>query len=117
MSWKSVASLFAIFGMFAMRSGARPITFIADPGASCSRLERLSFEGNTTVTAATIVSGGTLKISANQTLNKLPEFCRVIGVSKPTKDSSINFEVWLPVNGWNGKFLSVGEGGFAGVLA
>jgi feruloyl esterase len=46
-------------------------------------------------------------------LTRLPAFCRVIGVSKPTSNSNINFEVWLPSQ-WNGKFLSSGEGGYAG---
>ena len=39
------------------------------------------------------------------------------GVSKPSADSDIRFEVWLPQPaGWNRKFLSTGEGGFAGQL-
>jgi hypothetical protein len=43
-----------------------------------------------------------------------PEFCRVQGVLTPTSDSHIEFEVWLPASGWNGKYLGVGNGGFAG---
>jgi feruloyl esterase len=51
------------------------------------------------------------------TLTNLPAFCRVQGVSKPSADSNIVFEVWLPEPAnWNGKFLSSGEGGFAGTL-
>ena len=39
------------------------------------------------------------------------------GVSKPSADSDIRFEVWLPQPAaWNRKFLSTGEGGFAGQL-
>jgi len=37
-------------------------------------------------------------------------------VSTPTSASNINFEVWLPQSTWNGKFLSSGEGGYAGAL-
>lgn len=33
-----------------------------------------------------------------------------------TSDSHIEFEVWLPVAGWNGNVLGVGNGGFAGAL-
>ncbi len=29
-------------------------------------------------------------------------------------DSLIRFELWLPVRGWNGKFLAVGNGGYSG---
>ena len=84
--------------------------------ASCSALTGKTFEGNATVTAATLVTSGTLVTPANQTLTNLPPFCRVQAVSTPTSDSNINFEVWLPQSTWNGKFLSSGEGGYAGAL-
>ncbi len=51
------------------------------------------------------------------TFTNLPAFCRVVGVSRPTSDSNINFEAWLPTTAtWNGKFLSNGEGGYVGVI-
>ncbi len=88
------------------------------PKVACADLARrnLTFEGNTTVTAATPVTGGTLVTPANQTITSLPTFCRVQGVSKPTADSNIGFEVWLPTDTWNGRFMSSGEGGYAGEL-
>ena len=116
MSLKSMASLIAVLTAIAVGFGPRPAAAATSPGVPCSDLAPLTFEGNTTITAATTVRGGMLTTPANQTLSNLPEFCRVIGVSKPTADSHITFEVWLPVNTWNGKFLSSGEGGFAGVL-
>ena len=36
---------------------------------------------------------------------------------KPTSDSDIKIEVWLPASGWNGKFQAVGNGGFSGAIA
>ena len=37
--------------------------------------------------------------------------------ARPSPDSDIRIEVWLPAAGtWNGKFLQVGNGGFAGKL-
>lgn len=36
-------------------------------------------------------------------------------MAKPTIDSHINFEVWLPVpGGWNGRYYHRGEGGNGG---
>jgi feruloyl esterase len=84
------------------------------PKVDCASLTGLTFEGNTSITSATAITTGTLATSPEQTLTNLPPFCRVVGVSKPTSDSNINFEVWLPTNSWNGKFLSSGEGGYAG---
>jgi len=46
----------------------------------------------------------------------LPAFCRVAGVIRPTTDSAIRFEVWMPESAWNERFLGVGNGGFAGVI-
>jgi feruloyl esterase len=43
-------------------------------------------------------------------------FCRVIVTSKPSTDSDITIEAWLPASGWNGKFLAVGNGGWAGTI-
>src|SRR5207247_11190891 len=35
---------------------------------------------------------------------------------KTTSDSLINMELWLPTENWNGKFMGVGNGGFAGSI-
>jgi feruloyl esterase len=45
----------------------------------------------------------------------LPAHCRVTMVLKPSSDSNIHAELWLPDN-WNGKFLVVGNGGFGGSI-
>ncbi len=42
----------------------------------------------------------------------LPGYGRVQGVARPTGDSEIKFEVWLPAeSGWTGKFQQAGNGG------
>ena len=47
----------------------------------------------------------------------LPPSCRVMGTSAPTADSDIRFEVAIPVGqAWNGRYLQVGNGGFAGLV-
>ena len=47
----------------------------------------------------------------------IPAHCRVQIVLTPTPDSLINMEMWLPPAGtWNGKFMGVGNGGFAGSI-
>jgi feruloyl esterase len=47
----------------------------------------------------------------------LPAYCRVEAVLRPSADSHIQVQVWLPVEGWNGKFQGVGNGGFAGSIS
>jgi feruloyl esterase len=50
-------------------------------------------------------------------LTNLPAFCRVRGAIKPQAESNIQFEVWLPLMNWNGKYNGVGNGGFAGSIS
>ncbi len=71
-----------------------------------------------------MVAAGTFKLPSNipsnpfgsQSFAKLPAFCRVQGVIAPSTDSHIEFEVWLPAAGWNGKYHGEGNGGFAGSI-
>jgi hypothetical protein len=46
----------------------------------------------------------------------LGAFCRVMVESQPSSDSDIKIEVWMPAEGWNGKFQGRGNGGFAGEI-
>jgi feruloyl esterase len=46
-----------------------------------------------------------------------PAHCRVVAVLRPSSDSLINMELWLPpADKWNGKFEAVGNGGWAGYI-
>src|SRR5439155_11282277 len=46
----------------------------------------------------------------------IPAHCRVQMTLKPTSDSLIKMELWLPTQDGNGKFMGVGNGGFAGSI-
>ena len=116
---------------------ARPLLAQASRGAApsqarkCESLTALSLP-HTTITLAESVSSGTFTppdITAGgppgRALTNLPPFCRVNATLKPTSDSDIKIEVWLPASsdgaggqspGWNGKLQSVGNGAWAGVI-
>ena len=47
----------------------------------------------------------------------LPAYCRVAATLKPSADSDIKMEAWLPIETWNGKFEMVGGGGWAGIIS
>jgi hypothetical protein len=83
--------------------------------ATCESLSTLGRQG-TTITTAESVTGGSFTPPVGAAIERLPAFCRVSGVIKPSSDSEIMFEVWLPSTGWNGKFYGVGNGGFAGSI-
>jgi feruloyl esterase len=89
-------------------------TVVAAP-RTCESLAGLQL-ADTTITSATTVSGA-LTPPSGAALDNLPAFCRVVGVIRPSSDSHIEVEVWLPSTGWNGKLQGVGNGGFAGTIA
>jgi feruloyl esterase len=75
----------------------------------------------TTVTSAQPVAAGRFVppdggAAARQAMATLPAFCRVALTIKPSHDSDIKSEVWLPMSGWNGKFLAVGNGAWGGSI-
>src|ERR1700734_788843 len=70
------------------------------------------------ITLTKSIASGDLVIAGNwKGFSKHPAFCRVAANLKPTPDSDIGIEVWLPLSGWNGKFLAVGSGGWGGSIA
>jgi feruloyl esterase len=77
--------------------------------ATCDALAALAFP-DATVTAAQLVPAG----SGTGPTAGLPEHCRVAATLRPSPDSDIKIEVWLPVTGWNTKLLAVGNGGWNG---
>ena len=82
---------------------------------SCESLSKLSLPA-TTIARAETVAVGTFTPPGGKAIQGLPSFCRVAGAIKPSDDSNIQFEVWMPSTGWNGKFYGAGNGGYAGVI-
>src|SRR5579864_848582 len=74
--------------------------------ASCESLALLALP-DTTITSAQI-------IAANK---DLPPYCRVAATLRPSSDSDIKIEVWMPTSGWNGRFEAVGNGGWSGAIS
>ncbi|HEU0120933.1 MAG TPA: tannase/feruloyl esterase family alpha/beta hydrolase [Bryobacteraceae bacterium] len=81
-------------------------TLLCAAAADCEGLAKLKLPA-TTITEARLTP----------TEKDVPAHCRVTGVIAPTSDSVIKFAVWMPAEGWNGKFLGVGNGGYAGSIS
>lgn len=52
-----------------------------------------------------------------EALRDLPAFCRVHGVIAPVPGSRVGFELWLPQQGWNGRLLMLGNGGYSSTIS
>lgn len=82
--------------------------------APCSQLSQLSSDA-IAITASEQRRGATLEQRFGPDLSLAPH-CRVAATLKPRPDSAIRMELWMPV-AWNGKFLALGNGGWAGSIS
>ena len=89
----------------------------AAPSSSCESLAGQKLPNTTITTAQAITTGSFTPPGSTNAIDNLPPFCRVAGVIAPTSESQIVFEVWLPLEKWNGKFAGVGNGGWAGTIS
>jgi tannase/feruloyl esterase len=94
------------------------------PTASCEGLASLTLP-NATITVARAIDAGAFTLptpaggaapSAAAAFAALPAFCRVAATLRPSSDSDIKIEVWMPAANWNGKFQAVGNGAFNGTI-
>jgi pimeloyl-ACP methyl ester carboxylesterase len=74
-----------------------------------------------TITAVEAIPAGEFTPTGGRggarSITDLPAFCRVTATLSPTEGSSIGVEIWLPeAASWNGRYLAVGNGGFAGSI-
>jgi feruloyl esterase len=84
--------------------------------ADCEALAKLTLPA-TTISLAQAVSSGSFQPPNGKPISNLPPFCRVAGTIRPSPDSDIQFEVWMPASGWTKKFQGIGNGGFAGAIS
>ena len=81
----------------------------------CATLTTLALP-SITISSATVDASGVVATTLGRT--PVPPFCRVHAVARPTADSEIHIELWLPAEAsWNGKVAGTGNGGFNGDLS
>ena len=107
-------------------------TTVVCSAATCESLMSVSIP-HTTITKTELVAAGAFPAPPGRgrgegggaeggraRFDDLPAFCRVAATSRPTSDSEIRVEVWLPSappgqpSGWNGKLRGTGNGGLGG---
>jgi feruloyl esterase len=98
-----------------------PAAGVAWAETPCEQLKSIQL-ANTTITAVESVRAGTYKPAGmlpgpggQQPDLHVPAFCRVAATLRPSADSDIKVEFWLP-DEWNGKYQAVGNGGWAGSI-
>ncbi|HEX3703671.1 MAG TPA: tannase/feruloyl esterase family alpha/beta hydrolase [Vicinamibacterales bacterium] len=87
----------------------------------CGELARLKLP-DTVVTGAESVAAGAFNAPGEREggaalrFDRLPAFCRVAAAIRPSSDSDIRIEVWLPASGGNDTFEAVGNGAWGGAI-
>src|SRR5947208_2929161 len=89
-------------------------------GATCDSLKALT-RPDATVDSVQVVAAGTFtqpgaRAGRGSAMADLPAFCRVAITSRPSSDSDIKIEVWLPAENWNQKYQAVGNGAWTGSI-
>src|SRR5436190_20876239 len=95
----------------ALAFGLASASAVAQAALSCAQLTSVTSEASS-ITAAALVPANT---TVNGVTPTVP-FCRAQGTARPSGDSEIKFEVWLPATAaaWSGRFKQNGTGGYAG---
>ena len=92
--------------------------------ASCDKLATMKLAGGT-ITSAKFVAAGAMPAppargggpaagGRGNPFADLPAVCQVAATMRPSADSNIKIEVWMPSSGWNGKLRGTGNGGLGG---
>src|SRR6476646_9309647 len=111
MAWRFLIGIAVAIGL-----GGSATLATSGSGTTCASLAALTIP-NVTVRSAAPVAAGPFTPPGAQTALTLPAFCRVEATARPTSDSDIRFEVWIPqADAWNGKFEGVGNGGYSGAI-
>jgi feruloyl esterase len=96
---------------------AQTVAPVAAKSCDISSFAGLALE-NATITGASSVAENSFKPpGSSNAISNLGAFCRVTGQASPTTDSLINFEMWVPSSGWNGKIVTTGNGGYSPTLS
>jgi feruloyl esterase len=89
--------------------------------ATCDSLKSLSLP-EATIDSVQVVAAGAFTQPGGRAgrggnaFADLPAFCRVALTAKPSTDSDIKIELWLPAEGWNQKYQAVGNGAWTGAI-
>src|ERR1700743_1707794 len=92
------------------------LTPVALHAQSCENLAKLSSPTVTITVAKTVEAGSFTPTGTKDALPSLPAFCQITATLKPTSDSNIQTETWLPISNWNEKFVAIGNGGWGGAI-
>jgi feruloyl esterase len=102
---------------FAVSASAPEAAVLQQP--ACDLLKTLALPRATIIAVESVSAGAQVpgRGGRGAAAAPLPAHCRVAVTLTPSADSHIEMELWLPTENWNGKFLAVGNGAWAGNIS
>jgi feruloyl esterase len=118
--WISRTSAGFMFALLASYFASDRMIAPVGAAAACESLMALKLPAGT-VTLAKVeqapgLPGFKIVTGAPPRAGSLPDVCRVAATLRPSPDSEIKLEVWMPASNWNGKYQAVGNGAFNGTI-
>jgi len=114
---------FSLFGTVILNSIVFSLLGTAIAASTCENLTNLKLADTIITSASVVPEGPAPKVRGfgrdfpdGASQMNIPAHCRVQLELRPTSDSLIKMELWLPTENWNGKFMGVGNGFFAGSI-
>lgn len=101
--------LSALFAMSGLCAASFAQATDISPSRACDSLTSLNDKIVTIDTARNVDKGDALLPGP------MPSYCRVTATIRPSADSNIKVEIWLP-KAWNGRYLGTGNGGLGGQI-
>lgn len=100
---------------------ASPMCLQICAAATCESLSSLKFPDAAITSAVSVGAGAFVAPAAGRgkegaSYSDLPAFCRVAATLKPSSDSVIQIELWMPATGWNGNLEANGNAGWTGSI-
>lgn len=99
--------------------GNGPVSPVTSVQRACElpSFASLTLNGATVTSAAEVAANSYQPAGSRNPIANLSAFCLVKGQARPTSASLINFEMWVPKEGWNGKLVATGNGGYSPALS
>jgi hypothetical protein len=96
-----------------------PLSYIQVNNVTARPASILMFTNSRPYTTRSLATsdGTNFSIPDSPPVPNLPSFCRFGAFFNTSSQSRVQFELWLPVNGWNQRFAFVGNGGDVRVVA
>jgi len=111
-----VTAWLALSAAQAHAAPVQPSAAAEAPAHACGALQHAAIDDTRIASAQVVPAGTTFDDPNGAAVKTTTPVCRVVATVSTQSSERIGIEVWLPLQGWNGRFLGVGSGGFGGSI-